>query len=49
MGKKTFAFVFPAELKTAVEECAKKHDLSIAQIIRAAIREYLAKMEVKDA
>lgn len=41
-----FNFVLPLELREKLTEYAKAHDLSVAQIIRAALREFLGKVEV---
>lgn len=43
MSDSLFKFVLPLELRERLREYAKSQDLSIAQIIRAAIREYLEK------
>lgn len=43
MKDTNFTFPMPPEMRAALAEYAKKHDLSMSQVARLAMREFLAK------
>lgn len=49
MAYKTFEFVIPVELHAELKLLAKLEGMPLAQLVRRVLREYVDKLEAKDA